>query len=85
MKTWRAFKFLFKGPIILVALFIINAVTSPHHWWVQWAALAIGIAWIRCLIRVIGAAIVLGGFAALLAYFAKNRNAPPNSSGPIDI
>lgn len=85
MRTWRAIKFLIKGPIILVVLFIINAITSPHHWWVQWAALGIGIAWVLCLLRVIRAAILLGGLAALIAYFEKNRGAPPKSFNNINI
>ena len=80
MRTWHALKFLIKGPVILVVLFIINAVTSPHDWWVRWAALGIGIAWILCLLRVIRAALFVGGLAALLAWFQKSRNAPPKSS-----
>jgi hypothetical protein len=72
-KTWRALKFLFTGPLILVFLVIVNAVTSPGHWWVQWAALGIGIAWIISLLRVIRAMILLGGLAALIAYIQKKQ------------
>ena len=71
-KTWRAAKFLVTGPIILVFLVILNVMTSPGHWWVQWAALAIGLAWILSLLRVIRMAILLGGLAALVAYLRKN-------------
>jgi len=74
-RTWRAVKFLFTGPIILLFLVIINAVTSPGHWWVQWAALGIGIAWIISLLRVIRLMLVLGGLAALIAYL-KNKQQP---------
>jgi hypothetical protein len=70
-RTLRSVKFLFTGPFILVFLVIINLVTSPGHWWVQWAALGIGIAWIISLLRVIRAMILLGGLAALIAYFRK--------------
>jgi hypothetical protein len=70
-KTLRAVKFLFTGPVILLFLVIINAVTSPGHWWVQWAALGIGIAWVLSLLRVIRALVVLGGLAALVAYLRK--------------
>ena len=70
-KTWRSLKFLIKGPIILGMLFVINLVTSPHHWWVQWAALGIGIAWVIALFRVIQAAVILGGLAALIALLRK--------------
>ena len=46
LRTLRAVRFLFVGPMILALLFVINLMTSPGHWWVQWAALGIGIAWI---------------------------------------
>ena len=65
MKTWHALKFLFIGPMILALLFVINWMTSPGDWWVQWAALGIGIAWVISLARVIFAAVVAGGLATL--------------------
>jgi hypothetical protein len=62
------------GPVILVFLFVINLMTSPGHWWVQWAALGIGIAWFVSLLRVIRAVIIAGGLAALGAVlFNRNR------------
>jgi hypothetical protein len=67
----RAVKFLFVGPLTLLLLVVINLMTSPGHWWVQWAALGIGIAWIVSLLRVLRAVIVLGGLAALVAYLRK--------------
>lgn len=74
-KTFRAIRFLITGPMILGLLFVINVMTSPGHWWVQWAALGIGIAWFISLMRVIRAVIVVGGLAALsyiaLRYFTK--------------
>ena len=70
--TLRAFRFLFVGPLVLVLLVVINLMTSPGHWWVQWPALGIGIAWVVSLLRVIRALIVLGGLAALIAYL-RNR------------
>ena len=51
-RTMRSVGFLIKAPFILVMLFVINLVTSPGHWWVQWAALGIGIAWFFALLRV---------------------------------
>ena len=66
--TLRAVTFLFKGPLILLMLVAINWMTTPGHWWVKWAALGIGIAWFFALLRVIRAAIVMGGLAALGAY-----------------
>ena len=72
----RSISFLFKGPLILLFLVVINLMTSPGHWWVQWAALGIGIAWVISLMRVIRAVVVAGGLAALGAYLLnRNRNA----------
>ncbi len=64
-RTLRAVRFLFTGPAILVMLFVINLLTSPGHWWVQWPALGIGIAWVISLLRVLRALLVAGGLAAL--------------------
>ncbi len=71
LKTLRAARFLVVGPILLIALVIINLMTTPGHWWVQWAALGIGIAWVISLIRVVSTLALVGGLAALLAYLRK--------------
>jgi len=71
LHTVRAVRFLFTGPLILLMLVVINWMTSPGHWWVKWAALGIGIAWVISLLRVIRAVIILGGLAALIAYLRK--------------
>ncbi len=80
-KTFRAMKFLITGPMILGMLFVINLVTSPGHWWVQWAAFGIGIAWFISLLRVIRSLIVVGGLAALsylaYRYFTKQQVSIP--------
>lgn len=73
MKTLKALKFLFVGPVILVFLFLVNLFTSPGEWWVQWAALGIGIVWVISLLRVLQALVVAGGLAALLAYLNGRR------------
>lgn len=70
-RTLRAARFLIKAPFILLLLFFINLVTSPGHWWVQWAALGIGIAWIISLMRVVRGLVVAGGLAALVAYLSR--------------
>ncbi len=70
-RTLRAVRFLFVGPVVLVFLFFVNLLTSPGDWWVQWAALGIGIAWIISLFRVIQAIVIAGGIAALIAYFSN--------------
>jgi hypothetical protein len=71
IKTLHSVKFLFIGPLILLFLVVVNLMTSPGDWWVQWAALGIGIAWVVSLLRVLRAMIVLGGLAALIAYLRK--------------
>lgn len=72
-KTLHAFKFLFTGPLILLMLLVINLMTSPGHWWVQWPALGIGIAWFISLFRVLRAVVLAGGLAALGFYLAKRQ------------
>lgn len=71
-RTLRAVKFLFTGPFILVMLFVISRMTPAGDTWFHWAALGIGIAWIVSLFRVLQAAVLLGGLAALVVYL-KNR------------
>lgn len=73
MQTLRALKFLVTGPLILLMLVVINWMTSPAVWWVQWPALGIGIAWVISLFRVIRAIIVAGGLAALVVLIQKVR------------
>jgi len=72
-KTLNALKFLFVGPLVLALLVVINLMTSPGHWWVQWPALGIGIAWVISLIRVLFAVVAVGGVAAFLAFLGKSR------------
>jgi len=70
-RTLHSLKFLFTGPLILAMLVVINVMTSPGHWWVQWAALGLGIAWVCSLLRVVRAVVLAGGLAALGAYLAN--------------
>ena len=71
VETLRAVKFLFTAPLILLFLVVINVMTSPGHWWVQWAALGLGIAWFFSLLKVVRALVLAGGLAALVAYLSK--------------
>jgi hypothetical protein len=64
--------FLIKGPLILAFLFVINLLTGGP-WWVQWAALGIGIAWFFSLLRVMKGIVLLGGLAGLAAYLNGRR------------
>jgi hypothetical protein len=83
-KTLRSLRFLFVGPLVLAMLFVINLMTSPGEWWVQWAALGIGIAWVLSLLRVLRAIVVAGGLAALgavlLRHAGKDRAAGIHSN-----
>jgi hypothetical protein len=70
----RAAKFLVTGPLVLVLLVVVDLMTSPGEWWVQWAALGIGIAWVASLLRVLKAALLVGGVTALAtAVFRRTR------------
>lgn len=71
IKTLRAVKFLFVAPLILAMLVVINLMTSPGHWWVQWPALGLGIAWFISLLRVLRMVALAGGLAALGIYLSK--------------
>ena len=71
--TLGSVKFLFMAPVILVFLCIINLMTSPGHWWVQWPALGLGIAWVINLFKVMRALVVMGGLAGLAALVASRR------------
>lgn len=71
MKTLAALKFLFVGPMVVALCFVINWMTSPGEWWVQWVALGIGIAWFISLGRVLVALVVAGGIAGLIAMLRR--------------
>lgn len=71
--TLRSVKFLFMAPFILAFLAVVNLMTSPGHWWVQWPALGLGIAWVMSLMRVLRAVVVAGGLAALAAILLRRR------------
>lgn len=73
VETLRAVKFLFTAPLILLFLVVVNLMTSPGHWWVQWAALGLGIAWFFSVLKVIRALVLAGGLAALVAYLSKRQ------------
>jgi hypothetical protein len=69
--VYRALKFLFIGPLVLAMLCVINLMTSPGHWWVQWPALGIGIAWFISLLRVAKTVLIVGGIAALVRHLRR--------------
>ncbi len=73
LATLRTVKFRFVGPLVLVLPVVINLMTSPGHWWVQWKALGIGIAWVVSLLRAMHALVLVGGVAALIAYTQRRE------------
>lgn len=73
MHSYRSATFLVKAPFILAFLFVVNLLTSPGHWWVQWPALGLGIAWVFALFRVLRTIAVAGGLAALAALLLRRR------------
>lgn len=73
VRVWQALKFLVVGPLVLLLCFVIDLMTSPGHWWVQWAALGIGIAWVISFFRVLNAAVLVGGIVALVGYLRRER------------
>ncbi len=73
-KTLHSLRFLVLGPMMLVMLLFVNLATTPHHLWVKWAALGIGIAWLMSLVRVAQAVVLLGGAAALFAWLRNQKN-----------
>jgi len=72
-RTLRALRFLITAPFILVILAIVQAATYDGHLWFGWAAFGIGIAWVVCLFRVMRAAVLVGGIAALVAYLTGRK------------
>jgi hypothetical protein len=64
----RRVKFLVTAPFILLMLVVINLMTSPGVWWVKWAALGLGIAWVINLFALIRDIVLIGGLAAFGAY-----------------
>jgi len=72
----RRVKFLVTAPFIVLLLLVINLMTSPGEWWVQWAALGLGIAWVINLFKLIRDIILLGGLAAFGAYLFNRTNRP---------
>lgn len=73
MHAFRALKFLFIAPLILAFLFVVNLMTWNGEWWVQWAALGLGIAWVISLFKVIRAVALAGGLAAIGAYLLNRQ------------
>jgi len=76
-RVLRAARFLVMAPFILLLLLFINMATYQGEWWIGWAALGIGIAWVACLFRVLRAAVLVGGVAALVTYLHGRKRSHP--------
>jgi hypothetical protein len=72
-RTFGSVRFLFMAPFILAFLFVINLMTSPGDWWVQWPALGLGIAWVINLMKVMRTLLLMGGLAGLAAVLSRRR------------
>jgi hypothetical protein len=70
----RRVKFLITAPFILLMCFVINLMTSPGVWWVQWVALGLGIAWVVNFFKLMRDIVLLGGLAAFGAYIFNRNN-----------
>lgn len=71
VKTLRAVRFLFVGPLVYLVLVMVNHTVHPGGNWLHWAGFGIAIAWVVSLIRVIQAAVLVGGVAALIALLRR--------------
>ncbi|MCK7595066.1 2TM domain-containing protein [Pseudomarimonas salicorniae] len=74
----------FKAIGVIALCFVINLMTSPGVWWVQWVVLGMGIAVISAWWR----AAKLAGFAALLAGLAAllwTRRQPVAPGGSANV
>ena len=75
----KAITYPFKMIFVVSICAIVNYMTSPGNWWVQWVVFGMGIGLIAVWARAIKTLVVTIGIAAI-GYFVyrwwKNRNAP---------
>ena len=75
----RAFTYPFKMVLVVSICALVNYLTSPGVWWVQWVVIGMGIGLVAAWVRTIKTLIAAIGIAAI-AYFAyrwwKNRREP---------
>lgn len=62
----------FTAVFVVGLCFIVNWMTAPGHWWVQWVALGMGIAVLGAWFRA-AKTLIAGGALALLAAWAYRR------------
>jgi hypothetical protein len=71
----RAVTMPFQALFVVGVCALINAVTSPGHWWLQWVALGMGIATVVALAKGLRAALVLG-LVAFVGWWLYRRYGP---------
>jgi hypothetical protein len=69
---YRAATMPMKAVFVVGLCLVINWMTTPGHWWVQWVALGMGIAVLSAWYRAAKVA-VAGGVLAVLAAWAYRR------------
>lgn len=60
-----------KAVFVVGVCFVINWMTSPGHWWVQWVALGMGIAVASAWWRAAKVLVAGGALVALVAWWHK--------------
>ena len=61
----------FKAVFVVGLCLVINVVTSPGHWWVQWVALGMGIAVLVAWWRALKVLVAGGALLALAAWWQR--------------
>ena len=69
----RAVTMPFKALFVVGLCALINAMTSPGHWWFQWVALGMGLATLVVLAKGLRAALALG-LAAFAGWWLYRRH-----------
>lgn len=67
----------FKAAFVVGLCALINAMTSPGHWWFQWVALGMGIAAVVALARGARTALALGLIALAGRWFLRRVRQRP--------
>ncbi len=76
----RAVTMPFKALFIVGLCALINAMTSPGHWWFQWVALGMGIATVIALAKGLRTALVLGLLAVVGWWLLRRYGAAARDS-----
>ncbi len=81
----EAITFPFTALFVVGICYVVNMMTSPGDWWVQWVAFGMGIAligkWAKAIKTLIGAAVVGGlGYAAYRWFQKRNASTQPRQT-----